>query len=417
MMHRIVQASIVATLIALIALSPSGCAIVPYPVIPEVDRFDNVHLAGDTLVTVGPRVALEKISERIEKKSSKVEVIDPIVFRDSAFPQGGWQLEELLESERCRSVVDELGVRYLVLVGGGAEDVRDEMGIMMPMMMPAGFMTMHATEVLSAVVLDLESGDPSRRFRYEMEGLGVMAVWVIFVAAFVPISGRSAEKSLGTALARFFEEKGHDGELRIAVLAAEASGDPFTAYEGAPITVGRDVAVSEMVDRLSEIEADAIRGVTSREEIRSELGLPLFETPDRSAELYRFGAVADLEVRPFVYLGYFDWVARAERPYAGYLLISYGPDGTVVDLDSAFVADLRPPSDPGPLDSDRDAYEYDDFPTKKTFTVEGFRAVVVHSQKGTRERLYAERDGALLFENGDWSGHEASSRGRTDQLP
>ena len=84
-------------------MTPSGCAIVPYPVNPEVDRFDNVHLAGDTLVTVGPRVALEKVSERIEKKNSKVEVIDPILFRDSAFPQGGWQLEELLDHRLKRA--------------------------------------------------------------------------------------------------------------------------------------------------------------------------------------------------------------------------------------------------------------------------------------------------------------------------
>jgi len=295
-----------------------------------------------------------------------------------------------------------------VLVGGGAEDVRDEMGIMMPLMMPAGFMTMHATEVLSAVVLDLESGDPTCRFRYEMEGIGLMAAWVIFVAAFVPISGRSAEKSLGTALARFFEDESVDGELRIAVLAAEASGDPFVAYEGAPITVGRDIAVSEMVNRLAEIEAEAIPGVTSREEMRRELGVPFLEAPDGGAELYRFGAVADREVRPLVFLGYFDWVARAERPYAGYLLVSYDADGRVADLDSAFVAGHRSRSEPTPLGpTQREAYEYDDFPTKKTFTVEGFRAVVAHSGEETRERLYTETGGELLFESGEWPDETA----------
>jgi hypothetical protein len=407
MMRRVVHTPVVATLIVLIVLSPGGCAVVPYPVVPEVDRFDDVHLAGDTLLTVGPRITLERIAERIEKENPAIEIVDPILFRDTAFPVGGWQLEELMDSERCRQVVEELGVRYLVLVGGGAEEVRDEMGIMMPLMMPAGLMTMHTTSVLSAVVLDLKSGDPTCRFRYEMEGIGLMAVWVIFVAAFVPISGRSAENSLGTALARFFYDEGVDGELRIAVLAAEASGDPFVAYEGAPITVGRDIAVSEMVNRLSEIEADAIPGVTSREEIRRELGRPVVEAPDRGAELYRFGAVADREVRPLIYLGYFDWVARAARPYAGYLLVSYDPNGRVIDLDSTFVAGARPPDEPTPLGpSDRAAYEYD-FSEEKTVTVEGFRAEVGHSGKGTRERLYTETDGELLFESGEWPDAKA----------
>jgi hypothetical protein len=407
MMRRAVRTSISAALVALIALSPGGCAILPAPMIPDVDRIDEVHLAGDTLVTAGPRVTLEKISARIEKKNPAVEVVDPIVFRDTAFPQGGWQLEELLDPERCRHVVEELGVRYLVLVGGGAEEVRDEMGIMLPLMMPAGFMTMHATEVLSAVVLDLESGDPTCRFRFETEGIALLAAWVIFIAAIVPVSGRSAERNLGTALARYFDDEGVDGELKIAVLAAQASGDPFVAYEGAPITVGRDIAVSEMVNRLAAIEADAIPGVTSREEIRSELGLPIFETPDRGAELYRFGAVAEREVRPLIYLGYFDWVARAERRYAGYLLVSYDPDGRVRALDSAFVSGARPPVELNPMESSgRDAYEYD-FSQEETFTVEGFRAEVAHWGGGTRARLYAETDGSLLFDSGEWPMEEA----------
>ena len=40
-----------------------------------------------------------------------------------------------------------------------------------------------------------------------------MAVWVIFVAAFVPVSGKSAERRLGTALARFFDEEGVKNQL------------------------------------------------------------------------------------------------------------------------------------------------------------------------------------------------------------
>lgn len=400
MKRRLFSTPLVVILISVLALSHGGCAIIPYPVIPEVDRFDKVHLAGDTLVTVGPRVSLEKISERIGEENSAIEVVDPILFRDTAFPQGGWRLEELLDPDRCQQVVEQLDVRHLVLVGGGAENVRDEMGIWMPLMMPAGFLTMHQTGVLSAVVLDLRSGEPTCRFRYETEGIALAGAWVIFVAAFIPISGRSAENSLGTALAQHFEDEVGDDPMRIAVLAAEASGDPFVAWEGAPITVGRDIAVGEMVNRLAEIEADTIPGVTSREEIRHELGLPLLEAEGGAAELYRFGAVADREVRPLVYLGYFDWVARAERPYTGYLLVSYDPDGRVIDLESGFVAGAPPPDEPTPMGpTDRAAYDYD-FSRKRTITVEGYRAEVAHSNGGTHEKLYSEDDGELSGETG-----------------
>ena len=63
-MRRTSSIPIAATLAALFAFSPGGCAVVPYPVIPDVDRFDDVHLAGDTLLTVGPSKTLERIGNR-----------------------------------------------------------------------------------------------------------------------------------------------------------------------------------------------------------------------------------------------------------------------------------------------------------------------------------------------------------------
>jgi len=278
---------------SLLALLLAGCIAIPYPAPVDVVRIDDVRLADDIVVSAGPSTLLESLGERLEDAHRGLRVMDPIAFRDAAFPEGGWRLQELLETGRCRRVAEDLGIRFLVLVGGGVTEGRDEMGIMMPLMMPVGAMTMGQTSVLSAVIIDLERGVPACQLRSEGKGFGMALVWVVFSAFVVPLTDSSAERGLARAIAEALVDESDDGPFRIALMAAEASGDPFVAYEGAPITIGRDIAVGEMVNRLAEIEEDVVLGTTSREEIRDQLGTPMATHPENALDLFRFTAVAE----------------------------------------------------------------------------------------------------------------------------
>ena len=75
--------------LALVSLSLAGCIIVPYPVSSEDARVDEVQIAGEVYVTVGPRKLLEEVSKKITEHNHNIEIVDPLEFRDTAFPVGG----------------------------------------------------------------------------------------------------------------------------------------------------------------------------------------------------------------------------------------------------------------------------------------------------------------------------------------
>jgi hypothetical protein len=199
-------------------------------------------------------------------------------------------------------------------------------------------------------------------------------------------------------------DEGARGPLRIAVMAAEASGDPFVSYEGAPITMGRDADVGEMVERLANLEDDVVIGTTRRGEVRERLGVPLASHPALRVEIYRLTALARREIRPLFAVGDVDWAAREERFYAGYLLVVYDEAEAVVDVGSAFVAAAtEAPETSGPFDSEsRSAYEYVFEPSAEV-SVAGFRLAVESGKTGTIEALYTEPGDGVVYQNGSWA--------------
>lgn len=386
-----------------VALFITGCVFVPYPVIPTVERMEEVRLADDAVVSAGPRRLLERISDRLEKQNEALTVVDPIAFRDAAFPKGGWHIKELLQPGRCQQVAQELGVQFLVLIGGGANRTRDEMGIMMPMMLPAGAMTMGETSVLSAVIIDLTRGETTCRLRSQADGTGAMFAWVLAVAAIAPMTETAAERGLANAILDAITDAGARSSLRVAVLAAEASGDPFVSYKGAPITTGRDAEVGKMVERLANFEDDVVIGTTRREEVQKRLGAPLASHLGLRVDIYRLTALARREVRPFVSMGDADWVAREERSYAGYLLAVYDEAGVIVDIGRTVVAEaVAAPEAREVLESEsRSAYDYDFKPSAKV-TVSGFQLIVESVGKKRVETLYTEPGKVIVYQNGGW---------------
>jgi len=382
----------------------------------EIERIGNVRLADDVRVSAGPRVLLEKLAKRIEKAIPEVTVVDPIFFRDAVFPDGGWWLEELMETERCERISQELGIRFLVLVGAGFYQVRADMGFVLPGL---GAMTSRETAVLSAVVIDLEKNAPVCRLRSESEGTDLYLNFYIFVGMGAGLVIPSVERGVANALTEVLLESTGGAPARVALMGAEASGDPFVAYEGAPITVGRDAAVAEMINRLAETESEFVPGTTSRDEIRRLLGDPMASHAGLGVEVYRFTASAESRTRPLLLWWNFRTKDREERSYAGYLLVAYDAAGKAIDVQRAIIAaDVDSNEDVGVDFTGRSGtwmYDYD-FESFATSSVRGFRLEVRHVGQNTEERLYTEPEGVLVLEKGEWVA-EASVEPAGDEPP
>ena len=69
------------------------------------------------MVTVGPCELLLQVSKAISNANTQIEMTDPVVFRDAAFPDGDWRVARLFEEGNRRRVASETGVEYLILMG------------------------------------------------------------------------------------------------------------------------------------------------------------------------------------------------------------------------------------------------------------------------------------------------------------
>jgi hypothetical protein len=404
-----------------LAFVVSGCFVPLYVYVPDSDviRVENVHLVNDVFVSAGPRRLLQRISKRLEKALPAVDVMDPISFRDAVYPEGGWQLDSLLEPDHREWVVEELGVDLLVLVGAGAMH-GDPRGFFLPGL---GALTIKQSIVLSAVVFDLKKGAPLYRLRSQAEGTVTLLTAYIVVGIGEPMTRYAVERSLTKEIVQIVTENLEHKPGRIALMAAEASGDPFVSHEDAPITVGHDAAVAEMVNRLADIEADSVLGATSRDDLREVLGEPMEVPAELGVDVYRLTAVAESEERPLFAIGpssyaFFpfrfvaDWKKREERLYAGYLLVAYDTRGKVIGIQCAFIAantesglydeplelELGNWAGSGDYVVSRTAYEYD-FDNSAVTTLGDLRLKIEFAGQDTRERLYKEPGGVLVFEH------------------
>jgi hypothetical protein len=389
-------------------LSTTGCLVPLYFYLPgaELERTGEVRMADDVRVTVGPRALLQKISRRVERELPAVTVVDPIAFRDAAFPDGGWRLDDLMASERCGRLSQELDVRLLVLVGAGAYAYRDEAGFVLPGL---AAVTVRDAAVLGAAVFDLGRGGNVCGLRARSQGRNLFLNFYVFMGVGSSMTTYSVERGLAEAIVAVLRENTGGEPTRVAILAAEASGDPFVAYEGAPIVLGRDVEVIAMIERLANVEADfATRGMT-RAELRRRLGDPLTTHSGLRLELYRSVAVAENRVRRlWVWMDPFRKDPK-ERPYAGYLLVAYGEGERVSRMERVMIA-----ADVGASETDgmgglfvagaRSEWVYDfELEPRGSAALDGVRLEVDFVDGVALERLYSMPDETLLFEDGRWS--------------
>ena len=208
-----------------IIVGMSACVMVPYEPSADVSLSENKHMPlGDLMVTVGPRELLEKVSKEIEKADARIEITDPIAFRDTAFPSGDWRIARLLEKGNCRRVSRELGVEYLVLVGEVKEIQGDEVG---GIGIWVGFYGAGYSEEevrLSATVIDLIN--ERHLFDIDSSAQGTFSGVGLFYGLFiVPMTESGAIEGLGREIAKQIRASSAKENIKIAVLAMEHRDD------------------------------------------------------------------------------------------------------------------------------------------------------------------------------------------------
>lgn len=216
-------------LIALMSmLFMSGCLVVPNKATQNVTRSEKVIVPEYTILTLGPRRLLNKISHEIEELSPNIEVIDGLLFRDTAFPNGGWTLKELLQPETCSRVNKELNVDYLVLVGSLKMTSEEAEGVFLPLLF--GAMSGEHSLTLSALIFDLSSGDQICQINSEGRGDEYTLYYVIFVVGFIPNIKTATIKGLANEVVSVITHRGtHEGK-QIAIMAAETPVDTSSSY-------------------------------------------------------------------------------------------------------------------------------------------------------------------------------------------
>lgn len=203
----------------------SSCIMIPYEPGAEVSSSHEGHMPlGEMMVTVGPRELLEEVSEEIVKAGARIEIIDPIAFRDAAFLNGDWRITRLLEKGNCRRVSRELGIEYLVLIGEVKKIQGDEVG---GIDIWIGFYGAGYSEEeirLSATMIDLKN--ERHLFDITSSAQGTFSGVGLFYGLFiVPMTESGAIEGLGREIAKQIRDSSAKENIKVAVLAMEHRDD------------------------------------------------------------------------------------------------------------------------------------------------------------------------------------------------
>jgi len=182
-------------------------------------------------VSVGPRRFLEEIGERIATEDPRIEVVDSLEFRDTAFPDGGWYLEDLLGPGAPRLDAGTDGVRYLAVIrdfGTTWSEDNDHITSTLPLLPAALGVATYADRMeLAAVVVDLRTATPAAFVRVDAEGRGGMAILFWFGVVTLPQTKHGARTGIADAIANVVTRDAAGGSIRIAILAAESGPGHF----------------------------------------------------------------------------------------------------------------------------------------------------------------------------------------------
>jgi len=204
----------------MLLLPITGCVVVPYPVSHETALVDEFEINDQVHVTVGPRELIEEVSKHIVKHNPNIELVDPLLFRDTAFPSGNWSLQELMKPENRTRVAEQLDMQYLVLLTTVLVETGEEEGFLIPFL---GAMAVPEDSTLSALIIDLRQGSIVTQLSATSSGKGRMLYYVIIIVAADPMTESAVISGLSESIAETLAAESHSGRLRIAILAAETS--------------------------------------------------------------------------------------------------------------------------------------------------------------------------------------------------
>lgn len=215
-----------------VALGMSGCLIVPvpYPVEAETTVVQGAKVTG--YLSVGPRRLIDDIAASIETYDDRIEAVDPLDFRDMAFPHGGWSISELLEDDVCTSLRQMSGVRFLVLLVVGPPHAFQQEKTVQFGLGATGYATEKSS--LSAVVVDLDNGEIVCQIDSTATGKELFFVTWAGGYATNAITEPSVKDTLARAIAIRLRQRAGENRVKAAILAAEqpvgidASGLPAT---------------------------------------------------------------------------------------------------------------------------------------------------------------------------------------------
>jgi hypothetical protein len=198
--------------------SVAGC--VPYPVWPDVSTSTTASIDDELLLTLAPREYLEDFSEKIIRSYKNIEVVDGMLFRDTAFPDGGWELQQFLEPKNYSRVRSVLDLDYVVILGEEELVLGDVEGIFIPFF---GAGAQKKESRVSAAIFDLTSGKFERQINVEAVGHEGGFFLVIVGGGAKALTESSAIKGLAKETGRVIGELVGSEKTRIAVIAATAS--------------------------------------------------------------------------------------------------------------------------------------------------------------------------------------------------
>jgi hypothetical protein len=209
-------------LMILFVFCAGGCPVmvpIPYPVEARNVRSDELKSLDGLYVTLGPRTLIEKFGALLEERLADSKQIDPLTFRDSAFPKGGWFLSELIHPALCDRVRESLSVRYVVLLDVGPQIDPDRRRSVFFGLGTTGYDTEESA--LSAIVVDLGNSEVLCRVASFASGKEFFFVTWAGGYATDPFTESAVLTGLSDSIAQVLREQ-HDMEpVAFTVLAIE----------------------------------------------------------------------------------------------------------------------------------------------------------------------------------------------------
>lgn len=208
------------SIINIITLSMTGCALeVSTKAQTETHYEDRAELSKDILVTLGKRRLLDVVSKKIMDSHADIDVIDGLLFRDTAFPEGGWRLEQLLVEQTRDRLRQNLGVDYLVLIGPLELKWEKSNDAFIPIIV--GTFGNEGKAGISAVILDVQLGNLIKKIDTIAKGKSQTVYYYFFMAHYNPEFELSSVERLTEGIAQTLTTLKPSGQIRIAVMAAE----------------------------------------------------------------------------------------------------------------------------------------------------------------------------------------------------